>query len=66
MMITAVSIRYQNLLYEVTWWDGATKKTDWFNTEELIVDEPVRGEDLFILRVPDQRAHLGFSLDRLD
>jgi len=36
--ITAINIRFQNMLYEVTWWDDATKKTEWFNPEELTVD----------------------------
>ncbi len=33
--ITGFTIHFQNLIYEVTWWDGSTKKTEWINPGEI-------------------------------
>lgn len=34
-VVTGISIRFQNLLYEVTWWDDVRKVSDWFCAEEI-------------------------------
>lgn len=36
-IITAINIRFTNLQYEVEWWDGNTRKTEWLNAELLTV-----------------------------
>jgi hypothetical protein len=39
-MITCCAIRFQNIVYEVTYYCGADQKTIWVNQNEFDVDEP--------------------------
>lgn len=33
--VSAVSIRDKRILYEVTWWDGRTRKVEWLEEFEV-------------------------------
>lgn len=39
--ITAISIRTNSICYEVTWWDGRTKKAETFPAEEFSVTKDI-------------------------
>ena len=39
-MITCMSLRFDKVTYEITYWDGADQKTIWVNENEFEVSAP--------------------------
>lgn len=41
-MVTAITVRGRNVSYEITWWDGRTRKSEWIDQSEVRIQEGQR------------------------
>jgi len=41
-VVSAITIRDRNVSYEVTWWDGRTRKSEWIDRSEVRMPEGQR------------------------